>query len=83
MRGALFVGQAVSPACFLMPEYRKKLPLLHPAGKCLFITRRLKGSMPGKPGPVWLNDARVADLVAESILIGRARGSSMGYMLGL
>jgi REP element-mobilizing transposase RayT len=53
-----------------MPEYRKKLPHLHPDGKCLFITWRLKGSMPGKTGPVWLNNARVADLVAEAILIG-------------
>jgi hypothetical protein len=53
-----------------VPEYRRKLPHFHPGNTCLFITWRLAGSVPGKPGPVWLMDSRIADLVARAILAG-------------
>jgi putative transposase len=53
-----------------MPEYRRKLPHFHPGNTCLFITWRLAGSVPGKPGPLWLMDSRIADLVARAILVG-------------
>ncbi len=54
-----------------MPDYRRKLPHFHPTGKSLFVTWRLWGSMPGKrSGPLWLNDPRLADLVAHAIVIG-------------
>jgi len=66
------VGQAVPPVRLRpMPDYRRKLPHFHPTGKCLFVTWRLWGSMPGKQsGPLWLNNPRIADLVAHAILIG-------------
>jgi putative transposase len=77
-----------------MPEYQRKLPHFHPDDTWLFLTWRLKGSMPAKPdsiiystpghafvaqdrildrgstGPRWLHDPRIADLVADAILIG-------------
>jgi REP element-mobilizing transposase RayT len=34
------------------------------------MTWRLADSVPGKPGPLWLTDSRIADLVALAILVG-------------
>jgi putative transposase len=53
-----------------MPDYRRKLPHFHPGHTCLFITWRLAGSVPGKPGPLLLADSRIADLVTHGILAG-------------
>src|SRR5882724_6470193 len=54
-----------------MPFYRRHLPHWIPDSKTLFLTWRLKGSLPGqKTGPMWLQDDRVAQLVAEAILYG-------------
>src|SRR3954465_1225677 len=77
-----------------MPEHRRKLPHFHPEGTLLFLTWRLRGSLPAKPatvlyaspghafvaqhraldtqasGPRWLRNERIADLVAEAMLIG-------------
>lgn len=66
------VGGAGASACRLlnMPEYRRKLPHFHPGNACLFITWRLAGSVPGKSGPLWLMDSRIADLVARAIIVG-------------
>ena len=53
-----------------MPEYRRKLPHFHPGNACLFVTWRIAGSVPGKPGSLWLADSRIADIVAQAILVG-------------
>jgi REP element-mobilizing transposase RayT len=53
-----------------MPFYRRHLPHWIPDGRTLFVSWRLKGSLPGKCGPTWLLDDRVAQLVADSILHG-------------
>jgi REP element-mobilizing transposase RayT len=47
------VVPAVSPACrFSMPEYKRRLPHLHPEGCHLFLTWRLWGSLPVRmPSP--------------------------------
>jgi REP element-mobilizing transposase RayT len=55
-----------------MSDYRRKLPHFHPRDACLFVTWRLSGSVPGKPGPLWLADPRIAELVANAMLIGEA-----------
>jgi hypothetical protein len=51
-----------------VPDYRRKLPHFHPGNACLFITWRLAGSVPGKPGALWLLDSKIADLVSQAIL---------------
>jgi hypothetical protein len=47
------VGGAGGFACHLrsMPEYRRRLPHFHRDDAHLFLTRRLWGSLPGKPSP--------------------------------
>ena len=53
-----------------MGDYWRKLPHFHPGSACLFLTWRLAASISGKPGPLWLEDSRIADLVSHAILIG-------------
>jgi REP element-mobilizing transposase RayT len=61
-----------------MPFYRRHLPHWIPDNTTLFVSWRLKGSLPGKfSGPTWLLDDRVAQIVAEAIL----HGDSVRYRL--
>ncbi len=53
-----------------MPDYRRRLPHIHPCDSLLFLTWRLWGSLPGQPGEARLRDPRIAELVARAILIG-------------
>jgi REP element-mobilizing transposase RayT len=53
-----------------MPFYRRHLPHWIPDNKTLFVSWRLKGSLPGQCGPTWLQDNRVAQMVNETILHG-------------
>src|ERR1035438_4088053 len=51
-----------------MSFYRRKLPHWDPEDADLFITWRLKGSLPGAPdGPTWLEDPRIARCVVEAL----------------
>ena len=54
------MGQAVSLADRTMSEYRRKLPHFHPELDC------------HSPGPKWLKDPRIANLVAHAVMIGEA-----------
>ncbi len=69
-----------------MPEYRRKLHHFHPGHACLFMTWRLAGSVPGKTGPLWLTDSRIADLVADrdvsSDRLRRMRHYNEGHCVG-
>jgi putative transposase len=68
-----------------MPEYRRRLPHIHPNGAYLFLTWRLWGTLPGKAetfadydrvldrtasGQRWLMDPRIAGIVSRAILVG-------------
>jgi REP element-mobilizing transposase RayT len=69
-----------------MPDYRRRLPHIHPNDAYLFLTWRLWGSIPLKAGedfparervldqcasgPRWLADPEIANLVSRAILIG-------------
>src|SRR5580704_1899727 len=48
----VLVGQAVPPAAFKMPEYRRRLPHFHPNDAPLFLTWRLWGSLPAIADPI-------------------------------
>ena len=53
--------------------YRRHLPHWIPEDSILFITWRLFGSIPHSPsGPLWLQDTRIASLVAGALQYGDA-----------
>lgn len=51
-------------------EFRRRLPHLQPDGATFFVTWRLWGSLPGRRGPVWLEEGRVAEAVARVVVRG-------------
>ena len=54
---------------------RRHLPHWVPAGAVVFVSWRLAGSVRGAAvGPVWLEDPRVARVVADALLLGEATG---------
>jgi putative DNA methylase len=62
------------PVQIYMPDYRRRLPHIHPPGVFLFITFRLSGSSPASLtsdsrscGPHWLDNPAIASIVAEAI----------------
>ncbi len=57
-----------------MPEYRRRLPHIHPGDVHLFITSRLHGSMPAKPGPIIYPTPGRAFAAQDRILDQRSSG---------
>ncbi len=56
--------------------YRRHLPHLIPDDTAIFVTFRLAGSIPsptnGPTGPVWLQDSRIASVIADALHYGES-----------
>ena len=57
-----------------MSEYRRRLPHIHPNGAHLFVTWRLWGSLPAKPGPIIYATPGHAFVARDRILDKRSSG---------
>jgi len=57
-----------------MPEYRRRLPHIHPGDSHLFVTWRLWGSLPAKPGPIIYATPGHAFAAQDRILDKRSSG---------
>jgi putative transposase len=52
--------------------HQRRLPHYYPPDAVLFVTLRLFGSLPGQDGSRWLEDPRIASIVAAAIEQGEA-----------
>jgi REP element-mobilizing transposase RayT len=59
--------------------WRRRLPHWVPDDAAVFVTFRLAGTLPDQPGPSWLNNPRIADVVVEALLHGE--GTRRSYDL--
>ena len=58
---------------FALAFYTRRLPHWHPENAEFFVTWRLHGSLPGSTGPLWLNNARVAESVSRTLVSGMTK----------